>query len=79
MSESRNSTQPAKRAEATKSELEENSIGPTRRRAKTVAALPQAAQPEQSKPATRKPWSPFSAITPRCSICPCTMGTGARR
>ena len=53
MSEARNSTVPAKGAEATKPELEENSIGSTRRRAKAVAALPPAAQPEQSKPATR--------------------------
>jgi hypothetical protein len=53
MSEARKSTVLAKRTEAAKPELEENSIGPTRRRAKAVAALPQAAQPEQSKPATR--------------------------
>lgn len=53
MSEARNSTASAKLAEAAKPEIEENSIGPTRRRAKSMAALPAAAQPEQSKPATR--------------------------
>jgi hypothetical protein len=53
MSEARNSTGAARRNEAAKPELEENSIGPTRRRAKAVAAIPHATQPEQSKTATR--------------------------
>jgi hypothetical protein len=53
MSEARNSTAPANRTEAAKPELEENSIGPARRRTRAAAALPPAAQPEQSKPPTR--------------------------
>jgi hypothetical protein len=53
MSEARNSTAPANRTEAAKPELEENSIGPARRRARAAATLPPAAQPEQSKPPTR--------------------------
>jgi len=53
MSEARNSTAPAKRTEAAKADLDENSIGPARRRAKAVVAPPTAKQPEQSKPAAR--------------------------
>jgi putative DNA primase/helicase len=53
MSEARNNSAPAKRTEAAEPELQENSIGPARRRAKAAAASPPAAQPEQSKPTTR--------------------------
>lgn len=53
MSEARNSTAAAKGTEAAKADLEENSIGPARRRAKAVAAPPTTKQPEQSKPAAR--------------------------
>jgi len=53
MSEARNTTAPGTRTEAAKPEIEENSIGPARRRAKAAAAPSPSAQPEQSKPATR--------------------------
>ena len=64
MSEARNSTVPVKRAEAAKPELEENSIGPARRRARTAATLPPAAQPEQSKPPTRPKQSEAKKTVP---------------
>jgi hypothetical protein len=64
MSEARNSASTAKRAEATKPELEENSIGPARRRAKAVAAPTSAAQPEHSKPVTRPKQSDATQSVP---------------
>lgn len=63
MSEARNSTASAKRTEVAKPELGENSIGPTRRRAKAVAALSPAA-PEQSTPARRPKQSDAKRAVP---------------
>jgi putative DNA primase/helicase len=53
MSEIRKSAPRAKPTEAANPEVEENSIGPTRRRAKASAVSSPSAKPEQSKPATR--------------------------
>jgi hypothetical protein len=64
MSEARNSTAPANRTEAAKPELEENSIGPARRRARAQATLPPAAQPEQSKAPTRPKQSEAKKTVP---------------
>ena len=64
MSEARNSTVPSKRDEAAKPELEENSIGPARRRAKAVAAAIPAAQPEHLKPVTRPKQSAAKQTVP---------------
>ena len=49
MSEAREGTTSATPTKAVKPELEENSIGPARRRAKAVAAPPPAARPQPSK------------------------------
>ncbi|HEU4687529.1 MAG TPA: LPD7 domain-containing protein [Vicinamibacterales bacterium] len=49
MSEAREGTRSATRTEAVKPELEENSIGPARRRAKAEAAPPPATRPQPSK------------------------------
>lgn len=54
MSEARSGTKSAKRSDAEKPELEENSIGPTRRRARAAPTATPAEQPKQSKPATRE-------------------------
>lgn len=54
MSEARSGTGSAKRTDAEKPELEENSIGPTRRRARSAPAAISVEQPKQSKPASRE-------------------------
>src|SRR5687767_6752967 len=64
MSEARISTAPANRTQAAKPELEENSIGPARRRARVAATLPPAAQPGQSKPPTRPKQSEAKKAVP---------------
>ena len=64
MSEARNSPAPVKRTDAANPELEENSIGPARRRARAAATLAPAAQPEQSRPPTRPKQSEAKQTVP---------------
>ncbi len=54
MSEARNGRAPVKRAEAPTQEIEENSIGPVRRRAKAITAAARTEQPMRAKPAVRE-------------------------
>lgn len=54
MSEARNGKAPAKRADTAKSDIEENSIGPLRRRAKAVAAPAIPEQTTRPKAAVRE-------------------------
>jgi putative DNA primase/helicase len=54
MSEARSGTKSAKRTDAEKPELDENSIGPTRRRARAAPVATPVERPKQANPATRE-------------------------
>lgn len=69
MSEARIKQSPGSRKDAAQAELEPNSIGPTRRRAKASAALPSTQESEKSRPATRPKQSEAKEAVPEDVRC----------